>query len=338
MFLRFLWVLIIILFSASRVDAQNDTIVVKNDMVLVGTVKKMTSEVFTIETDFSSNDIRIEWENIKYVKIQSNLLISDRDGNRYYGSLKTAGTDSIMLMTDENEQMLFELSEIIYLEQIDEGFKHRFFFSIDLGFSMTQANNLQQWTSNSKFGYKSIRWMLEGRFNGLMSSQDETETISRWDRNIAFSYLIPRNWMINVELNFFSSTEQKIDLRIVPRLGIGKILVRESKVTWNCTGGLNMNFEDYSGEAIDRKSIEGFLGTDIDLVDVGDLDFFGDFHTYPSLTENGRWRFDLSLDLRYNLPLDFYLTTGYTYNFDNKPTEGATGNDYLFNVGVGWQW
>jgi hypothetical protein len=338
MFLRFLWILIIIHFSVKIVEAQNDTIVVNNDIVLVGTLKKMTSEMFTIETDFSSNDIRIEWENIKYVNIQSNLLISDGDGNRYYGKLETVGADSILLITDENEQILLARADLFYLEQIDKGFKHHVFFSIDVGFSMTQANNLMQLTSNSKFGYRALRWILEGRFNGLTSSQDETETIKRWDRNIGFTYMLPGNWLINPEVNFFSSTEQKINLRIVPRLGIGKIIVRTSKVSWNCTGGLNMNFEDYSGDAEDRNSIEGYFGTGIDLINVGDLDFFGEFVTYPSLTENGRWRYDLSLDLRYNLPLDFYLTTGYTFNFDNRPTEGATGNDYLFNVGVGWQW
>ena len=149
MFLRFQWAMIIIQFSASIAHAQNDTIVVTNEIVLVGTVKKMTSEMFTIETEFSSNDIRIEWENIKHVNTQSNLLISDSDGNRYYGRMETLGADSILLITDENEQFVFKRSELIYIEQIDEGFKHRFFFSIDLGFSMTQANNLRQWTSHS---------------------------------------------------------------------------------------------------------------------------------------------------------------------------------------------
>lgn len=317
---------------------QNDTITVKSGLSLAGSLKSFSRDEFTIETDFSENNIRVHWDEIKYVHVESNLLISDADGNRYYGTMETVGSDSLRILTEDNEIVYLSLNDLVFVEQIDDGFKHRFFFSIDVGFSMTQANNLRQWTSNSRFGYKSIRWMLEGRFNGLTSAQDETETIYRWDRNIAFQYILPGNWLINPEVNFFSSTEQKIDLRIVPRLGIGKILVRSSKVTWNCKGGLNMNFEDYSGDAEDRNSIEGYIGTDIELINIGDLDFFGDFTAYPSLTENGRWRYDLSLDLRYNLPLDFYLTTGYTYNFDNRPTEGAPGNDYLFNVGVGWQW
>jgi len=243
-----------------------------------------------------------------------------------------------MIITEQYEVILNKRSNLVHAERIEEGFKHRFFFSIDLGFSMTQANNLQQWTSNSRIGYKANKWIAEGRFSGLASSQDETESIYRWDRNLAFSYIFPGNWLINPEVNFFSSTEQKIDLRIVPRLGIGKILVRNSQVLWNCTGGLNLNFEDYSGTAEDRNSVEAFLGTELNLYDIENLDFFGEFTAYPSLTENGRWRYDLLLDLKYNLPLGFFLTSGFTYNFDNMPTEGANGRDYLLNAGVGWRW
>lgn len=317
---------------------QSDTITVKNGISLAGTLKSFSRDEFTIETDFSENNIRVHWDEIKYVHVESNLLISDAYGNRYYGSLETVGSDSLKIITEENEVVYLRLDDLVFIEQIDEGFKHRFFFSIDVGFNMTQANNLRQWTSNSRMGYKANRWILEARFSGLTSSQDDTETIFRWDRNLAFNYILPGNWLINPELNLFTSTEQNIDLRIMPKIGIGKILVRTSSVTWHCTGGINMNFEDYAEPLEDRRSTEGFFGTELNLIDFKDLDFFGEFNAYPSFTESGRWRYDVILDLRYNLPLGFYITTGYTYNFDNKPTEGANGTDFILNAGIGWKW
>ena len=336
--MRFILIISIIHLSINLVVAQNDTIKVKNGIVLTGNVKNFERDIFTIETDFSDNDIRIDWDDINSISTQSNLVISDGDGYRHYGRIGSFGKDSLLLVTNQNEQILLARSDIVFMEQIEESFKDRLFFSIDVGFSMTQANNLKQWTSRSKAGYKADNWILEGQFNGLTSSQDETETIYRWDRNMAFLYILPRNWLINPEVSFFSSTEQKIDLRIVPRLGGGKILVRSSIVMWNVTGGLNMNFEDYSGMAEDRRSVEGFLGTELNLYDIKDIDFYGEFFVYPSLTEDGRWRYDLTLDFKYDLPFGFYLTTGYTYNFDNKPTEGANGTDFILNVGIGWSW
>ena len=338
MFVRISLIIIMLVSTTQWVVGQNDTIRVKNGLSIVGEVKNFRRNMFTVDVDFSDNNIRIEWDDIESIDTQGSLLITDGDGNRHYGKIESIGSDTIKIITDQYELILEKRSELIFAERIEEGFKHRFFFSIDIGFSMTQANNLRQWTSNSRLGYKANKWILEGRFSGLTSAQDETETIYRWDRNLSFSYIFPGNWLINPEVNFFSSTEQKIDLRIVPRLGIGKILERTNHVVWSCTGGINLNFEDYAGEAEDRNSVEAFLGTELNLYDIEDFDFFGEFVTYPSLTESGRWRYDLSLDLKYDLPLGFFLTTGFTYNFDNMPTEEASGRDYLLNAGVGWKW
>jgi hypothetical protein len=338
MFIRFLLINIIVFSAVNTANAQKDTVIVSDDLILVGTVKSMNRGVITMDTDFSTKNISIDLDEIKELYTESKFLITDRNGNRYYGSMESVDSDSIRLITDQDGKILMTKSDLVNLERIDEGFKHRFFYSIDVGFSMAQANNLKQLTSKVKIGYKANNWLIEGRFNGLMSTQDETEKISRWDRNVAFNYLLGNNWFVNPEVQFFSSTEQKLDMRIVPSLGIGKILIRSNQVEWSCIGGINMNFENFSAGTEDRKSIEGLLGTEINLYEIRDLSFLGYFYSYPSLTEKNRWRFDLMLDLKYSFPLGFYVTTGYTVNFDNMPVEGASGSDYLFNVGVGWQW
>ena len=44
------------------------------------------------------------------------------------------------------------------------------------------------------------------------------------------------------------------------------------------------------------------------------------------------------MDLKYDLPLDFYVKGGLTVNYDNQPAAGATELDYVFNSGLGWEW
>jgi len=48
-------------------------------------------------------------------------------------------------------------------------------------------------------------------------------------------------------------------------------------------------------------------------------------------------RFDFKVDLKYDLPLDFYIKLGYTQNFDNRPVEGASQNDYVIQTSFGWE-
>jgi len=70
---------------------------------------------------------------------------------------------------------------------------------------------------------------------------------------------------------------------------------------------------------------------------VGDLNLLTNFYWYPSITEEGRNRIDYRFDVKYNLPLDFYVKTGFTLNYDSEPAPGASQSDYVNQTGFGWQ-
>jgi hypothetical protein len=57
---------------------------------------------------------------------------------------------------------------------------------------------------------------------------------------------------------------------------------------------------------------------------------------YPGFTEKGRLRADFKTDLKYDLPLDFYIKVGFTWNFDNQPATGSSEYDYVMQTGIGW--
>jgi hypothetical protein len=35
--------------------------------------------------------------------------------------------------------------------------------------------------------------------------------------------------------------------------------------------------------------------------------------------------------------MDFFLSLGYTLNYDNQPAEGATNTDYVLQTSFGWE-
>ena len=74
------------------------------------------------------------------------------------------------------------------------------------------------------------------------------------------------------------------------------------------------------------------------MYDVGDLSLLSRAAAYPSFTEAGRWRAEMSFDAKYDLPLDFYIRLGFNLNYDNRPVEGASETDYVFQSGIGWEW
>ena len=107
---------------------------------------------------------------------------------------------------------------------------------------------------------------------------------------------------------------------------------------WGTKVGFNRNIEKYSTENDDRKSWKAYLVTEVNLFDMGDLNLNFLFVAYPGLTEIGRWRTDSKIDVKYDLPLDFYINLGISFNYDNQPAEGAGTFDYVFSTGFGWEW
>jgi len=48
-------------------------------------------------------------------------------------------------------------------------------------------------------------------------------------------------------------------------------------------------------------------------------------------------RLNFDFNMKYDLPLDFYLSASTTFNYDNKPQTGAETSDYVVQAGVGWE-
>ena len=172
----------------------------------------------------------------------------------------------------------------------------------------------------------------------LRSTQDNAEDIRREDAAFVFNYFLPKDWYLSPQISLLSNTEQLLDLRTIVSMGVGKYLVNTNKMYWGVLTGLSYNNEKFSSDAEDRSSIEGILGTELNMFDAKDLSLITRLITYPSFSESGRWRADWNFDLKYDLPLDFYVKTGITLNYDNRPVDGASNSDYYWKLAFGWEW
>ena len=56
-------------------------------------------------------------------------------------------------------------------------FWNKLYFTIDIGFDLTKANNLAHFSAGSTLGYVAERWSVDSYFNRLSSSQDNVETL-----------------------------------------------------------------------------------------------------------------------------------------------------------------
>jgi hypothetical protein len=299
----------------------------------------MDRNILTIETDYSDDDFTIEWDGIKEIYTETYFLISLTDGSRHNGHLQSTSEGKINLLTDLGETIEVDADQIVYLDDIDQGFWSQVYASIDFGLDLTKANNAAQISMRSNLGYIAKRWQLDATYDNYFSRQDEIEDIRRIDAGVSYRYFLPKDWYPLVSADFLSNTEQDLQLRTTGKAGMGKYIIHTNSVYWGFSAGANYNNENFSADSLpDRQSWEGFIGTEFNMFNTGDLSLLTNAVVYPSITESGRWRTDFKFDFKYDLPLDFYIKLGFTLNYDNQPAPGTSETDYVFHTGFGWEW
>ncbi len=339
MFKRLRITLVFIIIAYATGYAQIDTLLLDTNTIIVGEVKSMTRGVLTIETNYSDSDFTIEWLEIKKIYTQSVFLTSLTDGSRIVGSLRSNEGNSITIIDREGAvETEVQIPDIVFLQPLNEGFSSRLDAAVDFGLSFTKANNLKQFTFGANIKYTEDKWSALINANILRSTQDNAANIRREDASFVFNYFLPKDWYLSPQVSLLSNTEQLLDLRTIVSMGVGKYFVNTNKMYWGVLTGLSYNNERFSSDAQDRSSVEGIIGTELNMFDMKDLSVITRLITYPSLSESGRWRVDWNFDLKYDLPLDFYVKTGITLNYDNQPTAGASDSDYYWKLAFGWEW
>ncbi|MCG8581683.1 MAG: DUF481 domain-containing protein [Bacteroidales bacterium] len=324
-------------FISGALFSQVDSITFANNNIIVGEIKGMNQGVLTIETDYSDDDFTIEWDEIKSISTITSFLITISDGRRYNGNIHSIENNEIKIITLDGRSTIVSPEEIVFMESVDKDFWSKMNASIDFGWDLTKANNLRQASLRSNIGYKAERWSISTYYNAFSSNQDSVSKVSRDDAGIGFRYYFQRKWFGGLSTSFFSNTEQKLILRSNGQIGAGTYLIQTNAAYWNISAGASFNSERYEHSGDDRQSLEGFFATELNLFDTGDLSLRTKIALYPSITESGRWRSDLNFDVKYDLPKDFYVKLGITFNYDNRPVQGASESDYVFATGFGWE-
>lgn len=331
--------ILLAILSTSASFAQTDSLIFSNGEMVIGEIKQMDRGVVTIETSYSDSDFKIEWGRVKWIRSSEDYLLSLSDGRRINASINSTRNDDEIALDDGTQKILVHVLEIVAFKPINDTFWDKFSASIDLSLDLTKANNLTQFSTRTNVGYLTKRWELKGRYNTVFSKQDSVADISRMDANVTFNYFLPNDWYVFFSNDFLQNDEQKLALRSTTKLGMGYYLVHTNYTYFGLFGGAAGNRESFTENASsDRTSGEAFIGLELNLFDIGDLSLLTRATGYPSVTEAGRFRLDFNFDLKYDLPLDFYIKTGTTINYDNQPVTGASELDYVIQTGIGWEW
>jgi hypothetical protein len=139
--------------------------------------------------------------------------------------------------------------------------------------------------------------------------------------------------------DFLQSNELQLDLRSTLGGGVGNYLVQTNRFLLSANGGAAWTNERYEDPEIPvRDSGEAFGAVEANLFGINDLDVYSSLAVFPSLTESGRVRLNFATDFRWEFIDDFYISLGYTENYDSDPPPDTPTRDYIFSTSVGWSY
>lgn len=318
-------------------NAQKDTLFLKNKDVLVGTVENFAAGVLSFSTDYSDEDFKIEFDKVIGIYIHKRSIITLTRSRRRYGTIKTMVPGTISVTTGKDIVETFKIRELISLQEVNEDRKKRISGSIDLGYDFTKAQGKSQVTLDGKIAYLGELWVSNASINWLQSRQDSVADIKRVDAKTDLRRLLSRTWYLIGELTFLSNTEQALEGRFTPNLGVGKLLASTHRLYFGVSVGLAFNNENYVDKSLNKNSVESFLASTLNMYNFEDISLNSNLKVSPSLSEIGRIRTDFDINLKYDLPYDFYIKTGFTVNYDNQPAIAGNEIDFIFNSGFGWE-
>lgn len=256
-------------------------------------------------------------------------------GRRRTGYIKSTETKFLTIRSEDQNTEQFALSELIALDQLSNDFWHRLSFDIDLSYNHTKANNSSQFVVEGHLEYRDLKWIANTTFSSLKSTQDNTQNIQRTEIKSDLKRILPKKWYLLNTISFLSNTEQSINSRYNISLGIGRYLLFTKQLSLGVNFGLNYNIEDIDNTENNATS-EFYFGAEFNMFDFKDFELSANLNSFLSGGDRQRFRSDFNINLKYDLPMDLYLKTGFKFNYDNQAVNTGSDFDYLFTTGVGW--
>lgn len=315
---------------------KTDVVVLRNGDRITGEVRQLERGKLQLKTD-DMGTIEIEWDKIASVSAGAPFDIEDLSGQQYLGSI-TPGAEGQLLVRWRDSEATLELQNIVRLRRLDTSFWKRLDGSIDAGASYASASELFTLDVAASVGVERPRHEVSIDGNTTLSTQPDAEETRRANLSVGYGRRFENHWVALLQGRLEQNRELGFELRSSASGGGGRYLVRSRRDRLLAGVALSVNRE---------RPLEGDSTTNVEVVTMLNYDRFS--YDYPkvdvsvvaggfaSLTEGGRYRFDLSAQLKRELVRDFYVSLRGYESYDSRPaTEGAERNDYGGTLAFGW--
>ncbi|MDW3210840.1 MAG: DUF481 domain-containing protein [Reichenbachiella sp.] len=329
-----------ILSSFVSFSQNQDTVYMHNNQILIGEIKELENGVLKIETEYSEDDFSVDWDDAKSLKTNTSFIIMLSHNYRFTGTISPDpnNSDYLILYPQEGSKMFAKTVEIVYLKSLEDAFLDRISANIDAGLSITKASDTKQLNVSGGISYLDTNLQSDLYVNALSNVVQDTIVTERDNYGASLKVFFARKWYVLGAADFLKSDEQNLDIRTTVQTGIGRDIIRNNKMYLVTATGLALNAEKYSHEDdASGESMETFAEIEYKAFGIKDFTLSTKVQYFTILANRNRQRVNVTFDIKYDLPLDFYIGANVTYNYDSNDETTGSPSDYVIKSSVGWK-
>jgi hypothetical protein len=323
----------LLVLSSTSIAQRTDIIIMDNGDHITGEIKKMQYGIVTFKTD-DAGTLSIKWDKIRHLISTDIFEVDLADGRIYYGSLDTTYSRRQMKVKGEGGTKFLFKEYVIKIVPIKDTFWDRLDGYIKIGFNYTKSTETGQFTFGGNLKFKRAVDNTELILNSIVSFRNEEESARRQDLTLTYQRNMAHKWFAFGSVGLEQNTELGIQLRAITTVAPGYGIIQSSQNVFYGLLGLSLNRENFIDTTKDATNLEGLLAMSYQfyIYDSPKASLNTDVVLYPGLTDWGRIRFNYNITLSWEIIIDlFWELSGY-YSYDNKPTAGASSNDYYINT------
>ena len=299
--------------------------------------------------------IGIEWRGVLRLTSPQTFDVDVGGGARFGGSFPESGQDGVInIDLGRQDVQPLERVDIVRMRplDLDNNFWDRFEARVDLGFDVTRANRNATLNLTSEVNYRTEKATTKATYSSFLTRQEELDTQTRNDLAITHERRFGERWFAVGLYQYQQNEELGLELRSQAGGGVGRYLKQSNHWILKATGGMALGRERFREDApgIDPQgdTAGGEARINLDGLAVLSLDFFRfegnerDISTqvtfWPSFSDFGRIRIDVTSGIRYEIFKDLSLGFNFWNNYDSRPpTTDAEKNDFGLSSTIGYK-
>jgi hypothetical protein len=322
----------------SAVAAKTDVLVLRNGDRVTGEVKGLARGKLDYSTD-DAGRLSVEWVKVARLTSRNSFDALDSDGKRHFGRLDTSAADGFVVFANPGADTL-AIGNVIGITPIEATLIQRLSAYLDVGFSLAKANQASTFSLAGQVEYRGPAMGTQVSYDSYAQGQESVQTTTRNTLRSSVSWYLQQRWSAVALGQFEQNEELDLDHRLSLGGAANRMLRHTNQMELTLGAGLVGTQEQFSTESSDKTSLEALVAANWDVFhfDSPKLDFSTEIAVFPSLSQTGRVRGQGNFRLVYELFKDFNTGLRLTDTFDSKPPGGATKNDYVTELTIGWSY